>query len=368
MTTSNGELFRAFIQYLLRRRSPFSYIVRAGGWIIVAALGLGIVVNIVVPLGRGVLRLGLNTGEGLPLGLILSVVALGATLMVVGTGFELRRYLDDQKRLNRKIVLAIEGRGLRDGPGQALTEAVPERLEGQRRSYLLDLRLSIEDGTVVMPEAILPRIANVNQGVAQALSDIDRRDVSIVYGGMTSVPFTFLTGVLLDDEDNITVLDWDRVAGHWRELDAKDDGKRFAVTGLDAATGEEVVMAISTSYPVLDANLVKAFPGMPVVRMDLDDAGQDAHWSEAKQAALSRQFLDVANRMEGAGVKRIHLVLSAQNSIAFRFGRIYDKRNLPHINVYQFERDADPPYPWSVAMPVSGRKVAEVIATVPVAI
>jgi hypothetical protein len=359
----NWDLLRTFALWVMRRRSPAIHVMRAGVAVIGVALAAGFIVNIVIPVGGGLLQVGVNTGDGLPFALILTVVLLGALLTLGGAGFEFLRYRDEQERLSRKVVLVIEGRGLRDGPGRPLTEAVPEAIDGRRQSYPLDLRLSIEDGRVVLPEAVLPRLLNLNEAVARSLADHDRRDVSIVYGGLTSVPFTFLTGVLLDDEDSISVLDWDRTNETWRSLDAPDDGKRFVVTGLETAVGDDVVVAVTVSYPVLDANLLKAFPGMPIVRMDLDDNGQNAHWSSAKQAALADQFLAVANRLEGNGVRKLHLVLSAQNSVAFRFGRIYDKRNLPSINVYQFERDAMPPYPWSVAMPVSGRKTAEIVHT-----
>ena len=45
---------------------------------------------------------------------------------------------------------------------------------------------------------------------------------------------------------------------------------------------------------------------------------------------------------------------SAQNSVVFRFGRLYDKRNLPEIAVYQYQREEDPPHLWGVLMPVAG--------------
>lgn len=45
----------------------------------------------------------------------------------------------------------------------------------------------------------------------------------------------------------------------------------------------------------------------------------------------------------------------------FRFGRIYDKRNLPAVIAYQYERGETPPYPWGVKMPVSGAQEPELI-------
>jgi hypothetical protein len=76
---------------------------------------------------------------------------------------------------------------------------------------------------------------------------------------------------------------------------------------------------------------------------------------------LADQLLDVAKALEGKGVKVIHLILAAQNSVAFNLGRRYDKRNLPHLIVYQFERGAEKKYPWGVRMPVSGQRAADVV-------
>ena len=61
-------------------------------------------------------------------------------------------------------------------------------------------------------------------------------------------------------------------------------------------------------------------------------------------------------KLEALGVERIHLFLAAPSSVALRFGRLYDKRNLPPLNVYQYKRqEADQnPYIWSISMPVAG--------------
>jgi hypothetical protein len=53
-------------------------------------------------------------------------------------------------------------------------------------------------------------------------------------------------------------------------------------------------------------------------------------------------------------LKRIHVVMAAPNSVVFNFGRRYDKRNLPELVVYQYERGQQPAYPWGVLMPVAG--------------
>lgn len=88
--------------------------------------------------------------------------------------------------------------------------------------------------------------------------------------------------------------------------------------------------------------------------MSLPELSIDGHWSESKQIALADKFFSVMREMSGASVKRVNLILAAPNSIVIRFGQIYDKRNLPPITVWQYEKGQTPAYPWGVDMPVAG--------------
>ena len=80
-----------------------------------------------------------------------------------------------------------------------------------------------------------------------------------------------------------------------------------------------------------------------------------------KQLAWAAQFFDVARHFCGTNVRLVHLVLAAPNSVVLRFGRAYDKRNLPQIIVHQYENAQTPPYPWGVLMPVGGVTSSEII-------
>jgi hypothetical protein len=87
----------------------------------------------------------------------------------------------------------------------------------------------------------------------------------------------------------------------------------------------------------------------------------DCHWSEEKQQALARTFRDTASALSNAGLRKLHVFIAAQNSVTFRLGRSYDKRNLPPAVVYQYERSSAPPYPWGVLMPVHGIDKAQIV-------
>ena len=122
-------------------------------------------------------------------------------------------------------------------------------------------------GTITDPEAALQAVALLPHDLSRRYQGLDRRDVSVVFGGLAAVPFTFLAGMLIDDESQVTVLDWDRDASRWRGLDGADDGDRFVPRGLDRvpADASAAILTVSVSYKV-DVPAVRATLGdLPLV-------------------------------------------------------------------------------------------------------
>ena len=228
---------------------------------------------------------------------------------------------------------------------------------------LVDLRQHIQDGLIVEPGAAVGRLNSLPANIDQGANGVDRRDISYVYGGLAPVPFTFLTGLLIDDEGPITIMDWDRHSGNWRTLDANDDDDVFTVLGLEdvSANSAEVALAVSVSYRIDATDVREKVGDIPLVEMILDEGTTGSHWSQEKQKALGCQFLNTVIALGNVGIEQVHLFLAAQNSVVFRFGRLYDKRNLPEVVVYQYQRGLSPVYPWAIRMPVSGVQNAEVV-------
>ena len=119
-------------------------------------------------------------------------------------------------------------------------------------------------------------------------------------------------------------------------------------------------MCVSVSYRV-NLSAVSSL-GLPMVHLELPTHGTTQHWSGFDQAVWGEQFLELAMTLEARGVARIHLFVAAPSSVVLRMGRLYDKRNLPALRVYQYQRSAHAkfPYPWAIEMPVAGRRAAEV--------
>lgn len=276
--------------------------------------------------------------------LTIAILALAVLLIAGGVALAYWDQRREEVRTAKTRAIVIESRGLRDEQGRSLSAAVSDESRCRVDDLVVDLRHFNRDGRVVDPEGAAQEAMLVPGELRRRRAGKDRDDISLVYGGLTPVPFTFLLGVLLDDEGPVATWDWDRTQDRWRKIDGPDNGKRFQVK-WEAPQGpyREAVIAVSASYPILDENLARAFPGLPVMRLDLEDRGQDSHWSKEKQAALATQFLQEAKRLEGAGVKTAHLVVAAPNSLVFNLGKRYDRRNVPQAIVYQYERDSDPP-------------------------
>jgi hypothetical protein len=290
--------------------------------------------------------------------LSLGVFVIASLIVLVGLCLVIR----DVREEGRKKVIVIEARGLRDWQGQPLASAVPRSIPGRREQVLVDLRQGLVDGQIVSPDAALRRLAGLTDDIARRCDGLDRLDIAFVLGGLAPVPFLFLLGVIVDDESQTFFMDWERTQHAWRPLAEEDDGKRFVVTGLDAVNAHvrRVALCISASYDVLDADVLVAEPGIPVIKMELDGRNNSSHWSELKQQRLAQQFLDTVMALARQGVTEISLFLAAPASLALRLGTLYDKRNLPHVEVNQFEQGDPKRFPWAVRMPVSGLPLAEV--------
>ena len=344
-------LFRARSIELLILRSAFGVLIAVFGGPPLVAMLLRLILG-AVPEGYLVAQAALDTVDGWIL-LICSIVILVALVMII------LRISRETKSSSKKRVVVIEGRGLRDDDGAPLDQFISGKVDGQIIPVLLDLRNRL-DGKVIEPERALEDISAAHRSVLQHQKSVERSNLATVYGGLTSVPYTFLTGIFLDDESGISTYDWDRAQESWRSLDMLDDGMAFKVSGIENLTSAaEVVIALAFSYPIDDDDLNSTF-SYPVVRLTLDGLSSDAHWSQEKQNRLAQQFFEVVKQLNTVGAKRIHLVMAAPNSVVFTFGRRYDKRNLPELVVYQYERGNDPAYPWGILMPVAGIKQPQV--------
>lgn len=295
----------------------------------------------------------LSTTEGLPgtlQGIVVSILALA---FLAGLGLVIDSYIRERREADINRVMVVELRGLVDTSDHPLIQSVPAALNGKRLDMLVDVRRVLTGSSPNISEA-LEEIGDMRRTVRRARGDTARAHARVLAGGVMQVPLLFYVGVLFDDEGKVILMDWERTAGRWRELDAVDDGSRFRTDGLDAVVAtSDVVLAVSASYLASLADVAATFPGIPVVHLALASPEPNSLWSEDTQVALTQQFLETMAALAGRGVETVHLVLAAPASLSMRFGMAYDYRNMPDLRCYQRERGHIPPYPWSIQMPTA---------------
>lgn len=346
---------RSFIDWLFRRRSAGVTLVKIGVPLLAVVL-VGLTVGVTIPTSQGPYIFSWDS-SGATGALSWGVFAIASFIVLLGALLIIR----DIRQESRKKAIVIEVRGLRDWQGQPLAAAVPFSIPGKREQVIVDLRQGIVDGQIVSPDAALRRLASLPDDIARRCDGLDRSDISFVLSGLAPVPFLFLLGVIVDDESRTLIMDWDRKQHAWRALAEEDDGKRFIVKGLDAVNADmkRVALCVSASYDVLETDVGIVEAGVPIIKMELEGRNTSSHWSEMKQQQLAQQFLDTVMSLARQGVTEISLFLAAPASLVLRFGTLYDKRNLPRIEVNQYELSDPKRFPWAVRMPVAGLPHAE---------
>lgn len=343
------------IDWLWRKRSKGLTLIRISIPILLVLLGMSWSMNIIVPTSSGTFQVSFDMNQGTPAYLIIVGLVVAVILIVMG----IILLINEERRLGKKRAVAIELRGLRDTTGDPLKNKISRRIEGRREQILVNIRRS--DGSILDPENALQQVVHLPISIAHFEAGADRSDIAYVAGGLAPVPFSFLLGVLLDDEGKATLMDWDRNGDYWRSLDSQDDQDRFSVAGIEQiGQAEEIVVSVSVSYQTNMPAIIQKFVGQPIVSLVLPRLLTDGHWSEDKQSALAQKFFDTMRALCSTNVTRVNLILAAPNSIVIRFGRIYDKRNLPALTVWQYENGETPTYPWGVSMPVAGNR-AEIV-------
>ncbi|MBJ7539918.1 SAVED domain-containing protein [Marinomonas transparens] len=335
--------------WLFRKRSPALLVFRSGVCLILATVVGGWTVSVVYSDVGQFLELNYQSSNTTQLFLSLGFF-LGVTATIFGVVWEYQIFRDERKRNEKKKTIVLEQRGLVDTSDTPLYEFVKNKCSWQVDSIVNDIRERIIDNVITRPDLALVKLSHIKTSISEKTAQYAASDISIAYGGIFPIPFSFYAGYLLDDESQITRFDWDRDLSSWRELDEGDDGEEFVIERPER-TAKTVVLAVSISYPVDRLAISTVFPDQPIHYLSLPSLDRNNHWAKGKQDRLSGDFFEYCKSLLGLGVENIHLILASQNSIAFRLGQTYDKRNLPNISVYQYERHQSIKYPWCLRIP-----------------
>lgn len=340
--------------WAFRKRSPALIVFRSGISLLSLTLVGNLALNAHYETPSQLLTLSITSSD-IPSTLFVIGFGLGVTLTLVGLIWELYRSYDEHRKLAKQIVLTLEQRGLVNTSDFPISQFAKSKYRGKNiTSIVIDVRDRLVNGIVNNPAKALQKFLNIEHTIEERRNHVGAEDFQVVYGGLVPVPFAFVSGYVLDDESYIEILDWDREKSSWRELEIHGDDKdTFSIKKILKDQKNEAVVAVSFSYPVDTKAIDKIFPGLTQVHIQLANQRFDNHWSKLKQDRLACEFIEVIKSLMAEGYEQLHLVLACQNSIAFRFGQAYDRRNLPPVTVYQYERNNSQKYPWGIFIPNS---------------
>lgn len=351
------ELLNKVVDYLKLRLAPERLLIRSGLTLLMLALGMStpsIYAGVVAHFSGGQFELQLFPSDPFFAGFQNFLAVLGSVLLICGVYITAQRFLDQRSRERRRINVIIEIRGLHSTPDTPAKVADLGLPIGRVHSVLIDFRPQLE-GTPIDPYLVLRRLTSMKESLLNITRGVDSEDISIAVGGIAAVPAMFLVGMLIDDESRVVVYDWQRSTSRWRILDDEDDGVAIETVGFDrqeSLLNKEVVLAVSASYGVDAEAIESTFPDIQVINLRSTKIRNDSFWSEEKVRRHVRGFNDAVQELQLLGVSKIHLVLAAPNSLCLRLGMSYDRRLMPELVVYQYERKTENPYPWGINMPV----------------
>lgn len=283
---------------------------------------------------------------------------LGVFLIFISLAFYIRKEII----FSKKMKLGLYQQYLMNPLEQDFSLVINKKSKSLVTITKTDITNLVSNNILESPENAL---IEVNDGINTFLKNIKshNNDVILYYGGLIAVPFSFYTGMEVDDRYPITVFDYDRNDEKWKEIKEMinpEFSPNISIENNGNNSGNSII-SIGVSYPINEDEIQSNFPNYPISKIAIDPININNHWDLMFQKELQSKFFELAQKLGVSGTKTIHLILAAQNSVSFNLGRCYDNRNLPEIIVYQYEKGNEIRYPWGIKMKTSGVQEAEII-------
>lgn len=288
----------------------------------------------------------------------MSIGCLFFGMVFLGFGLYFAYVMFNEQR--RKIVVALEIRGLNATFDTSLAETIPFRVTGRRESLVIDIREQIY-GTKNQQKDAISSVNLIPIHLRNYKNGKNRDDLSLYVGGLAPVPLLLLTGCLLSSESKMNFYDWDRKALKWTSPEVGTD-LTSPLSIICDHVKDEVVLAFSVSYPINISELSSLFADVPIATLEIQNATPGMVISNASIEQLMQDFANMIVNLKAKGAKTVHLILAAPSVLSMRLGTMYSARNMPELIVYQYQQaQKENPYPWGIKMPNSESNQGELI-------
>lgn len=158
------------------------------------------------------------------------------------------------------------------------------------------------------------------------------------FTGMAPIPFIIYAGTKHRGSDIRYYLEFDKATQHYSKLNNAKDYPILNKPAIIAVTTNEIVVAVSTTALINDANTGQF--NLPVFRLSLDEPKDNAIFSKKQLNAYINETVTFISEVckKNSQVKRVHLLLATQACFAYAFGKslVLMQNRVPQIVSYHY--------------------------------
>lgn len=263
-------------------------------------------------------------------------------------------YLDIRNDLNnaRKVARVIIS-GLPHMPSRFPSEVLSK---SEQRLAREPIELSIQDNDVAK---------QAERYNAEFCVELFKRFVlhqqceKIYIGGLARIPFLVAYGMFLRNVSNIIYFDKMHSTANWRLLNDEDKDiqlSREDIVCKPDANGN-IGIALGLSTPILVEQLPIEFQGVTVCISPSTKVSRNLILNQNNLQRLSGSFLEVIDTLSrDPNVKKIHMFLSVQSSLAIEIGRKFQEGIHKTWVIHNYDGNSGQ-YSWSLEVTNNGVKL-----------
>ncbi|WBL15226.1 SAVED domain-containing protein [Sutcliffiella sp. NC1] len=182
----------------------------------------------------------------------------------------------------------------------------------------------------------------------------------IAYMGMAHIPFQFLLGYQIADKTDVRFFEWNRTEKSWVPLTVEDESFPKLVLHKDESKQtpndvEELVIKVGITFEIFDwqleghdlENLNSFYFKLEPPRLDaVTSIKQLNHYKQEFRSLLT----EIHHKYQK--LKKVHIFLSAQPSVAFSFGSSISARmdSNKEFWIYNYVGSSTVKYPWGIKL------------------
>lgn len=282
---------------------------------IVGAPVFGFLLSIVLPQNFYIDKIEITNNNISTLAATLSILGfiLGSLLII----FDIKAELSQARKVARVIISGLPSMPI-SFPAEILSKS-------ELRLAREPVELSIQDNNIE---------EQVKRYNAEVCVDILKRFVlhhqceKLYIGGLARIPFLVAYGIFLRNVSNIVYFDKIHGSINWRILN--DEDRNIQLNNCDALPkpdeNGDVGIALSLSTPILIEQLPVKFQNNTIIVSSTADTQRNLILNQENLQKLSGSLLKIIDALSGDHkVRKIHLFLSVQSSLAIEIGRRYQE-------------------------------------------